>query len=242
VRPERSATPRSSAPPAVPAGGRGAEARFRGYFLPEDIAADRWVHLAALVLSGVGVPCLLAEAARVPGRAMFIACAIYSATLVALFVGSTLFYHVPLRIERRRLRQLDHAAIFLLIAGTYTPFTVALLHGGWAVGVTALVWSGAIAGAIYKLARPLAFPGFSRTGYLLLGGTTLTGLDPVLNAVDPASLVLIVAGLAIIILGAMVRVRRSLRYRNTIWHIMVTAGALCHYAAILHVVLAGTTA
>lgn len=185
------------------------------------------------------MPWLLAVAGRSAGRATFVACAVYSATLVALFVCSTAFYHVKLPIERRRLRQLDHAAIFLLIAGTYTPFSVALLHGLWAVGVTAFVWSGAVAGAIYKLARPLTFPGFSRIGYLLIGGMTLAGLGPVLAAVDPVSLMLILAGLAIYVLGAMVRARRSLRYRNTIWHVMVVAAALCHYVAILHgVVLA----
>jgi hemolysin III len=192
----------------------------------------------ALGLSGIGVPPLLTTAARSAGRAAFVACAVYSVTLIALFVCSAAFYHVRLPIERRRLRQLDHAAIFLLIAGTYTPFTVTLLHGPWTVGVTATVWSGAIAGALYKLARPLTFPGFSRAGYALLGGTTLAGLGPVLAAADPVSLVLIVAGLTIYLLGAFVRVRRSLRYRNTIWHVMVAAGALCHYAAILRVVLA----
>lgn len=185
------------------------------------------------------MPWLLAAAWRPAASTTFIACVVYAATLVNLFVCSTAFYHIRLPIERRRLRQLDHAAIFLLIAGTYTPFTVVLLHGPGAAGLTALVWSGAVAGAIYKLARPPTFPGFSRTGYLLIGGTTLAGLGPVLAAVDPASLMLIVAGLAIIIAGAAVRVRRALRYRNTIWHVMVVAGALCHYLAILHgVVLA----
>lgn len=218
---------------------RAADARLRGYFRPEDIAADRWVHFTALLLCAIGVPVLLVAAGRSAGRATFVACTIYSMTLIALFVCSTAFYHVPLPIERRRLRQFDHAAIFLLIAGTYTPFSVALLSGPWAVGITALVWTVAIAGAVYKLARPLTFPGFSRTGYLLIGGTTIPGMAPVLEAVDPVALTLIVAGLVIYVIGATLRVRRSLRYRNTIWHVMVVAGALCHYVAILHgVVLA----
>jgi hemolysin III len=156
-----------------------------------------------------------------------------------LFVCSTAFYHVPLRIERRRLRQFDHAAIYLVIAGTYTPFTATLLPGVFAVAITSLVWLPAVSGAIYKLARPLRFPGFSTVGYLFLAGTVLVGLIPVLRAIDPISLILIVAGLAIYALGALIRVRRSLPYRNTIWHTMVIVAAACHYAAILHgVVLA----
>lgn len=206
---------------------------FRGYFRPEDIAADRWVHLAALILCVAGVPVLLDMAGRLPHRSVFFACSAYAVTLVALFACSTAFYHVPLHIERRRLRQFDHAAIFLMIAGTYTPFTV-MLPGMAAIAVTSLVWLGAVAGAIYKLSRPLQFPGFSRAGYVFIAGTVVVGLVPVLRQIEPASLILIVSGLAIYAVGAVIRGRRSLRYRNTIWHTMVIAAAACHYAAILH--------
>ncbi len=214
-------------------------APFRGYFRPEDIAADRWVHLAALILCVGGIPAMLDLAGRSPDRAVFFTCSVYAVTLVALFVCSTAFYHVPLHIERRRLRQYDHAAIYLLIAGTCTPFTATLLPGVSAVATTSLVWLGAVSGAIYKLARPLRFPGFSAPGYLLIAATIVVGLVPVSRAIDPVSLTLIIAGLAIYALGAAVRARRSVRYRNTIWHTMVIAAATCHYAAILHgVVLA----
>jgi hemolysin III len=219
------------APPAV--------APFRGYFRPEDIAADRWVHLAALILCVGAVPVLLTMAGRSPSRVVLFACSAYAVTLVALFACSTAFYHVRLRIERRRLRQFDHAAIYLVIAGTYTPFTAALLDGGSAVAITSLVWLGAVSGAIYKLTRPLQFPGFSAAGYLFIAGTVVVGLVPVMRVIDPASLILILAGLAIYALGAVIRARRPVRYRNTIWHAMVIAAAACHYAAILHgVVLA----
>jgi hemolysin III len=235
----QSATPRNKAiaaaqPTAPPRTG----APFR-YFRPEDVAADRWVHLTALILCVVGVPALLDMAGRASNPVVLPACAVYAVTLVCLFICSTAFYHVPLRIERRRLRQFDHAAIYLLIAGTCTPFTTTLLPGGFAVAITALVWLGALSGAIYKLRRPLGFPGFSTAGYLLVAATVVAGLVPVLRAADPASAVLIVGGLAIYALGAVIRARRSVRYRNTIWHVMVIAAAACHYAAILHgVVLA----
>jgi hemolysin III len=210
-----------------------ANAPFR-YFRPEDIAADRWVHLVALMLCTAGIPLLLAMAGRSPNPAVFGACVAYALSLVALFACSTAFYHVPLRIERRRLRQLDHAAIFLLIAGTYTPFTAGLLRGVAAVAITALIWGGALVGALYKLSRPLPFPGFSTAGYLFVAATAFIGLGPVLLAVDAATALLIAGGLAIYGLGAVIRVRRQLRYRNTIWHSLVTAAAICHYAAILH--------
>jgi hemolysin III len=237
VNPPGATPPSSAAAAAAVAGGN---PPFRGYFRPEDIAADRWVHLAALVLCTGGIPLLLAMAGRSPKPGVFGACVVYAITLVALFACSAAFYHLPMRIARRRLRQLDHAAIFLLIAGTYTPFTATLLQGMEAIAVTGLIWFGAIAGAVYKLARPLPFPGFSTGGYLFVAATAFIGLGPVLQAVDAAAALLIVGGLAIYVLGAVIRIRRELRYRNTIWHSMVIGGALCHYVAILHgVVLRG---
>ncbi len=223
------ATPQSSSAAAA----AGGNVPFRGYFRPEDIAADRWVHLVALILCTFGIPLLLAVAGRSPNPAMFGACVVYALTLVAQFACSTAFYHLPMRIERRRLRQFDHAAIFLLIAGTYTPFTATLPSGAEAAATTGVIWLGAIGGALYKLARPLPFPGFSAAGYLFVAATGLIGLGPVLRTVDATAAPLIVAGLAIYGLGAVIRVRRQLRYRNTIWHSMVIGGALCHYAAIL---------
>lgn len=236
---EQGATRRDSLIASPPVVASAALAPFRGYFRPEDIAADRWVHFAALILCTIGIPVLLHLAGRSPDRVVLFACSAYAVTLVMLFVCSTTFYHVPLRVERRRLRQLDHAAIFLVIAGTCTPFTATLLPGDFAVAITALVWLGGVSGAAYKLRRPLQFPGFSTAGYRLTAATILVGLVPVLWVIDPVSLVLVVAGLVIYALGVVIRVRRSWRYRNTIWHVMVLAAAACHYAAILHgVVLA----
>ena len=235
-----SATPQSdrravgAAAGAAPASATaaGPQPPFRGYFRPEDLAADRWVHLTALVLCMIGVPFLLLAAGKTMAWSVFLACSVYATTLVWLFVCSASLYHLPLRIERRRLRQLDHAAIFLLVAGTCTPFTTALLHGAEALAVTGAVWAMALAGAFYKLTRPQSFPGFSTTGKLLLAGMVLVGVAPVLHAADARAVALIVAGLAIYLSGAILR-RRPQRYRNTVWHTLVIAGAACHYAAIL---------
>lgn len=235
-REQQGTTPLNASAGASPMLPRGA-ARFGGYFHPEDIAADRWAHLTALILCTVGVPVLLHLAGGSPNPMVFPACSVYAITLVMLFICSTAFYHVPLRIERRRLRQFDHAAIYLLIAGTYTPFTTTLLPDISAVAITSLVWLGALSGAIYKLIRPLTFPGFSRAGYLFIAGTILAGLVPVLQVLDRLSASLVAAGLIIYALGVAIRVQRSVRFRNTIWHVMVIGAAACHYAAILHAVV-----
>jgi hemolysin III len=206
----------------------------RPYFRPEDIAADRWIHLAGLVLGSIATLVLLVLAGRSGRLSMVIACWVYATTLTAMLICSTLFHHGPIRAERRLLRRLDHAAIFMLIAGTYTPFSTCLLHGLWAFGTTAAVWAVAVGGALVKLVRPLGPPGSSTAGYLAVSGVALVGLSPILGVIDPLSLALIVAGLAIYAAGAVIRRRRALRYRNTLWHTMVLVAASCHFAAIMH--------
>jgi hemolysin III len=205
-----------------------------------EIAADRLVHLAGLILCSAGVPVLLSMAGSTGKPGIFAACAVYAATLVAMLVCSTLYHHGPIRADRRILRRFDHAAIFLLIAGTYTPFTTCRLTGFAAIAMTASVWAGALAGAAVKLTRPFGRFGLSTAAYLGLGWIGVIGLRPILNAVDPRALILIAAGGLVYSLGVGVHRRRSLRFRNAIWHVSVVMAAACHFAAILYgVVLAG---
>jgi hemolysin III len=205
-----------------------------------EIAADRLVHLAGLILGGAGVPVLLSMAGGTGKPGIFAACAVYSATLVAMLVCSTLYHHGPIRADRQILRRLDHASIVLLIAGTYTPFTTCRLTGFAAVAMTAAVWGGALAGVAVKLTRPLGRFGLSTAAYLGLGWIVLIGLRPIVEAVVPLSLTLLAAGGLVYSLGVGIYGCRSLRFRTALWHALVVTAAACHFAAILHgVVLAG---
>jgi hemolysin III len=230
----------STAAPRTASPGASAAPWLARYSASERMA-DRWVHLAGLLLGGIGTAVLLGFAARSAQPGIFAASLIYSASLSAMLVCSTLYHHSPAWAYRRFLRRLDHAAIFLLIAGTYTPFTTCRLHGTAAVAMTAAVWAGALGGAAVKLFGPLRSRGFSTAGYLALGWIALIGLRPILDAVDPQSLILILAGGVIYSIGAGIHRWRSLRFHNAIWHGMVLAAATCHYAAILEgVVLAAS--
>jgi hemolysin III len=194
--------------------------------------ADRLVHLAGLVLGGTGAAILLTIAAH-SAAAIFAASLVYSASLIAMLACSTLYHHHPTLAYRPFLRRLDHAAIFVLIAGTYTPFTVCRLHGMWAVGMTAAVWTGAVVGVAVKLVGPVRSAGLSTVAYIALGWIGVIGARPILNAVDPRSLVLVAAGGMVYSIGAGIHRRRSLRFHNAIWHAMVVIAASCQYAAIL---------
>jgi len=199
---------------------------------PSERAADRWIHFAGLGVGATGLAVLLGIAARSATPAIFIASLIYSASLMAMLVCSTLYHHSPWAY-RKFPRRLDHAAIFLLIAGTYTPFTVCRLHGTAAFVMTATVWAGALGGVAAKLVGPLRSRGFSTAGYLALGWIALVGLRPILDAVDPLPLILILAGGVIYSIGAGIHRWRSLRFHNAIWHGMVVIAAECHFAAVL---------
>jgi hemolysin III len=201
-------------------------------------AADRTVHFAGLVLGLVGAAILLVIAACSAKPMIVVATLIYSASLVAMLVCSTLYHHST-QAYRLVMRRLDHAAIFILIAGTYTPFTTCRLHGVWAIGLTVAVWAGALGGAAVKLRGPLRSTGLSIAAYIALGWIGVVALRPILDAVDPLSLILLGAGGVIYSIGVGVYRWRSLRFHNAIWHAMVVIAASCQFVAILRgVVLA----
>jgi hemolysin III len=154
--------------------------------------------------------------------------------------GCSAAYHLGSNTPRKEfLRSLDHAAIFLMIAGTYTPFTTCRLHGVWAIGMTAAVWTGATTGAAMKLMCPRSLKRGSIVAYLALGWMILVGLRPMLALVDALTAILIGVGGLLYSVGVGFHLWRALRFHNAIWHSFVLVAASCHYAAILHgVVLA----
>ena len=126
-----------------------------------------------------------------------------------------------------------------MIAGTYTPFTTCRLHGVWAFGLTAAIWTGAITGAAVKLIRPRGLKRCSIVAYLVLGWMILVGVRPMLGSVDALTALLIGVGGLLYSIGVGFHLWRALPFHNAIWHSFVLVAAGCHYAAILHgVVLA----
>jgi len=169
----------------------------------------------------------------------FSASLVYSICLVAM-LGCSAAYNLAFNTSRREfLRRLDHAAIFLMIAGTYTPFTTCRLPGAWAIGMTTAVWTGAASGAVLKLICPHRVEQVSTVAYLALGWIILVGIKPLLSSVDVQTAVLIGVGGLLYCIGTVFHLWQKLPFQNAIWHGFVLVAASCHYAAILHgVVLA----
>ncbi len=173
-----------------------------------------------------------------------LACAIYALTLVALFAVSST-YHLGLHTEeqRARWRRADHATIFLLIAGTYTPFCLLVLSGTAATVELAIVWTGALAGVAIKMWR-VDLHVLSGFMYIGLGWVAVVTLPAIARGLDAAGTVLLVVGGALFTFGALVLAThrpdpwpRTFGYHE-IWHAMTVLAAICHYVAILRVVLA----
>jgi hemolysin III len=199
-----------------------------------ELAADRAVHLAGITLGIVGSVGLVSVASAVANRSVLPAVLIYAACLLAMLFCSAAYNHATASPRREFLRRLDHASIFLMIAGTYTPLTTCRLHGAWAVGMTAAVWAGAIGGAVTKLAAPRRIERFSTGLYLALGWLILVGIRPLLDVVEPTTVILIALGGVLYSIGSGIHLWRSLPYHNVIWHGLVLLAAGCHYGAILY--------
>jgi len=209
------------------------------YATPVERSADRWVHVVGLAAGGLGGVILLVLTLSLGRLGEAAAIGIYAACLVAMLMASAA-YNLASPGRWPLLRRLDHAAIFLMIAGSYTPFTTQRLTGAWAVSMTATVWTLALAGAAGKLFLPGLGKGFWVVLYLALGWVVVAALGPMLTGVPLAAMILLLIGGLIYSTGVIVYLRRTLPYRRAIWHGFVVVAAATHWVAILTgVVLAG---
>jgi len=158
---------------------------------------------------------------------------IFGVTLVLLYLASTLYHSIASPRAKPLLRALDHSAIYLLIAGTYTPFTLVNLRGPAGFALLALVWSLAVAGILWKVFAIARFPAFSILLYLGMGWSILLALKPLLHAVAPGGIDLLVAGGFAYSAGLVFYLWRRLPYLHAVWHLFVLAGSILHYCAVL---------
>ena len=193
--------------------------------------ADLAVHVVGLILASVGGAVMLTLAAD-RGAAPFVAIAIYAAGFL-LMLSFSLAYNFSRGPRRRLLQRLDHSGIFLMIAGSYTPFTTLVLRGGWAWGMTTAVWTIAGLGILGKIFVPHLREGLWIALYLLLGWIVVFAFGPVSEALSTPSLVLLVLGGLVYTAGIIWHVKEDLTFSRSIWHGHVVAGAGVHWAAIL---------
>jgi hemolysin III len=200
--------------------------------------ADAVVHVLGLVAALLACAALAVTLPRSAGPGPAVALGLYAGGLLAMLGCSALYNMAGEGRRRALLRRLDHAAIFVMIAGTYTPVAGIGIGGAWGRGLLAVVWTGAIAGAALKLLAPARSERISILAYLLLGWCGIAALDRLLAALPPRDLLLLAAGGVLYSLGVAIHLSTWMRYHNALWHALVVAAAACHYAVVFR--LAGT--
>jgi len=194
--------------------------------------ADLVVHIVGLTLALVGGSILLAFAIRARSLSLVAGVSIYAAGLLAMLAFSTA-YNFAKAAHRPALRRLDHAGIFLMIAGSYTPFTTQNLTGAWAWGMTAAIWSLAGLGALGKLFLPRLDRRFWVGVYLAMGWLVVVAMKPMLDSVAWVALLLLGVGGLLYSTGVVFYLNKRLRFARAIWHGHVVAAAGAHWAAVL---------
>lgn len=191
-------------------------------------------HGAGLLAAIIGAPILLTAASE-RGSPYFLAGAmVYAATMLLLYLGSTLYHAWPQTPFKCFLQVVDHSAIFLLIAGTYTPLALGPLRGPWGWSVLVVVWAFAVLGVFMKATKGVLHrPHFSTCLYLVMGWLVLLVIRPLALAAPPSTIAWLAAGGVVYTVGVIFFVREHVRYSHFVWHLFVLGGTLCHYVAVL---------
>ena len=191
---------------------------------------------AAAALAGGAV---LITLAAIHGDGWQLGAAItFGVTLLLLYLASTLYHSIQHPIAKGRLKVFDHCAIYLLIASTYTPFTLIGLRGPWGWGLFAAIWTLALAGVVFKLFYTGRFKTLSTLIYVAMGWLVLVAFKPMLSSLDGWTIGWLLAGGVFYTLGTYFYHRESIPYAHAIWHLFCIAGSVCHYVAVTRQVLA----
>ena len=202
-----------------------------------DEFANALTHGIGLLLALVAVPVLIVLAVMHGTAWHVVGVSIYGATLIALYTASTIYHLVQHPPAKRILRILDHSAIYLLIAGTYTPFTLVNLRGAWGWTLLGLVWTIALFGVAWKLVHVERYIVVSTIVYIAMGWIALIAIRPLFRAIPAAGIGWIFAGGLFYTLGIAFFGATRLRFNHAVWHLFVLAGSICHYVAVARYVL-----
>jgi hemolysin III len=200
--------------------------------LGEEIA-NSVSHGVGLLAAVAAAPVLVLSAVRHDGAARIAGASVFAAAMVLLYLTSTLYHALPRNRAKRVFQMLDHTAIFLMIAGTYTPFTLGVLRGTWGWTLFGLVWGMALAGVILAAAGGGRYPKLRMGLYLAMGWLILIAIKPMWLRVPSWGLIWLLAGGVAYTVGVVFYAAKRVRYCHFVWHLFVIAGTACHFIAVL---------
>ncbi len=198
----------------------------------EEIASSV-THGIGLAASIIVLPFLITVAARDGDAWRITSATIFGTSLILLYGASTLYHALPRSRAKRVFRILDHSAIYLLIAGTYTPFLLGPLRGAWGWSLFVVIWLLAIGGVVMKSTLGIRWARLSTVVYLLMGWLGVIAVKPLLDRVSPPGLLWLLAGGLAYTIGVIFYAWGRLRYGHAIWHLFVATGSVCHVVAVL---------
>ncbi|MDX2480801.1 MAG: hemolysin III family protein [Desulfuromusa sp.] len=208
------------------------------YSVGEEIANSVTHGIGALL--SIGGLAVLVGFASLRGDAWHIAsCSIFGSTLILLYVASTLYHSIPLPNIKGILRMIDHSAIYLLIAGTYTPFMLVNMRGPWGWSLFGIIWGIAVTGILLKTTSFGRRPWISLSFYLAMSWIVVLAIKPLLAVLDKGGLELLLFGGLAYTGGVIFYAWKKLPYSHAIWHLFVMAGSCLHFFAILFYVIPG---
>lgn len=190
-------------------------------------------HGLGLLLALIALPILVLSAVRIGSTHFMVGAAVFGATMVLLYLASTLYHSITHDAAKKLFRLFDHSAIFLLIAGTYTPFTLGVLRGTWGWTLLAIIWFLALAGIVVKAVPRTRHSWISMVLYLVMGWLAIIAIKPMFELVPVPGIMLIFAGGLAYTGGLAFFAARSVRYSHFIWHLFVIAGTTFHFFAVL---------
>ena len=191
-------------------------------------------HGIGLVAAFAAAPFLIMHAQQRGDMGYRVGVGLFATTMVLLYLASTLYHALPAGRGKRVLQVIEHSAIFLLIAGTYTPFTLGVLRGAWGWTLLVLIWGLAVTGVGLKVFNRMSHPVLSTGLYLFMGWLMLIAVKPLFALVPISGLLWLAAGgLAYTAGVAFYAIDSRMKYSHLIWHLFVMAGTTCHYFAVL---------
>ncbi len=211
------------------------------YAFGEEVA-NSITHGIGILLAIIGLVSMVYSAAIHGDTWHLVSCSIFGVTLIFAYTTSTLYHSIPLPRPKKILRVFDHAAIYLLIAGTYTPFALISLRGPWGWSLFGIIWSLAIVGVLGKIFVPKKMAAFSTLLYIAMGWVVIFAAGPMLANVATGGLLLLLAGGLAYTGGVLFYAWERIPYNHMIWHLFVIAGSSLHFFAILLYVIPGPQA
>jgi hemolysin III len=190
-------------------------------------------HGLGLLLALVALPVLVLAAIEVGNVRFLVGVSVFGGTMVLLYLASTLYHSISHEAAKQIFRIFDHTAIFLLIAGSYTPFSLGVLHGPWGWSLLAIVWTLAIIGITLKIRKRTRHSRMSIVLYVIMGWLAVVAVKPMVMLIPVPGILLILAGGLAYTGGLAFFAAQRIRYNHFIWHLFVIAGTTCHFFAVL---------